>query len=242
MSSNDVGNGVETATDAPQGNTRRFSWLKLGGFCAVLALLMGGSWLLARAGQRIGTISGESIAAYVKSWGMWGHFGLVGLMIVHSFVPFPAELVAIAAGMCFGAVWGTVLTWIGAMAGALLAFGLSRKLGRPFVADVLAPKQMAKIDSWSSTTGITALIVVRLIPVIAFNLVNYAAGLTQVTWWRFSWTTAIGILPITVLMAVMGEQMREPTLFDWLFLIVAGLLIVLVVHTARRNGFGEISK
>ncbi len=128
------------------------------------------------------------------------------------------------------------------MAGALLAFGLSRKLGRPFVADVLAPKQMAKIDSWSSTTGITALIVVRLIPVIAFNLVNYAAGLTQVTWWRFSWTTAIGILPIIVLMAVMGEQMREPTLFDWLFLIVAGLLIVLVVHTARRNSFGEISK
>ncbi|MEE9589278.1 MAG: hypothetical protein V3V97_14780, partial [Hyphomicrobiaceae bacterium] len=96
MSSNDVGNGVETATDAPHGNTRQFSWLKLGGFCAVLALLMGGSWLLARAGQRIGTISGESIAAYVKSWGMWGHFGLVGLMIVHSFVPFPAELVAIA--------------------------------------------------------------------------------------------------------------------------------------------------
>ncbi len=242
MGSNDAINGSEAATDAPHGYTRRFSWPKLAGFCAVLAMLVGGSWLLARAGQRIGTISGESVAASVKSWGMWGHFGLIGLMIVHSFVPFPAELVAIAAGMCFGAVWGTVLTWIGAMAGALLAFGLSRKLGRPFVADVLAPKQMAKIDSWSSTTGITALIVVRLIPVIAFNLVNYAAGFTRVTWWRFSWTTAIGILPITVLMAVIGEQMREPTLTDWLMLTAAGLSILMVVHIARRNGFGENSK
>ena len=242
MSWDDVSSGAEAETNAPRDNPRQFTWLKLGGFSAVVTLLLGGSWLLAQAGERIGTISGESIAAFVKSWGMWGHFSLVGLMIVHSFVPFPAELVAIAAGMCFGAVWGTVLTWIGAMAGALLAFGLSRKLGRPFVADVLAPKQMLKIDSWSGSTSIAGLILVRLVPVIAFNLVNYAAGLTQVTWWRFSWTTALGILPITVLMAILGEQMREPTFLDWLYLGLAGLLIVLVVYIARRTGFSESSK
>ncbi len=219
-----------------------FSWPKLAGFCALLAVLVSGTWLLGWTGQRIDSLSGESVAAYVKSWGVWGHLALISLMIVHSFVPFPAELVAIAAGMCFGAVWGTVVTWIGAMSGALLAFGLSRRLGRPFLADVLAPKQMAKIDGWSNLTGISALIVVRLIPVIAFNLVNYGAGLTRVTWWRFSWTTAIGILPVTVLMAVMGDQMREPTLSDWLTLIVAGVLILAIIQVARRRRFGEIAK
>jgi|GEM_PF-829525 len=239
MNSNDVRNGAETATAEADGHTQRFSWCKLAGFCVIMVLVLGGAWLLTLAGERIGTISVTSVADYVKSWGIWGYFGVVGLMIVHSFVPFPAELLAIAAGMCFGAVWGTALTWVGAMAGGLLAFGLSRKLGRPFVADMLAPKQMMRIDGWSNTTSITALIVVRFIPVIAFNLINYAAGLTRVTWWRFTWTTAIGILPITVLMAIAGAQMREPTVSDWLFLIGAGLLILMVVHITRRNGFGE---
>ena len=71
---------------------------------------------------------------------------------------------------------------------------------------------------------------------IAFNLVNYAAGLTRVTWWTFTWTTALGILPMTVLMVVLGEQMREPVLKDWVFLISAGVLIAIVAHIARRHG------
>ena len=42
-------------------------------------------------------------------------------MVLHSFIPFPAEFLAIANGMVFGPVLGTVITWSGAMAGALLA-------------------------------------------------------------------------------------------------------------------------
>ena len=54
-------------------------------------------------------------------------------MVLHSFVPFPAEVVAMANGMLYGPLWGTLITWVGAMLGAYLAFGLARWLGRPFV-------------------------------------------------------------------------------------------------------------
>ena len=221
---------------------RRITPRKVAGFCVLAGVLLGGVWLIYLAEDGIGAISGEIIAARVKSWGVWGHFALVGLMILHSFIPFPAELVAMAAGMSFGIVWGTVLTWTGAMAGGLIAFGLSRAFGRPFVAGILAPKHMARIDNWSNATGISALIVARLIPVIAFNLINYAAGLTRVTWWRFTWTMALGILPMTVLMVVMGNQMRQPTMTDWLMLIAAGSLILAVVLVARRYGVGQKGK
>ena len=40
------------------------------------------------------------------------------LMVLHSFVPFPAEFVAMANGMLYGPIWGTVITWSGAMLGA----------------------------------------------------------------------------------------------------------------------------
>ena len=44
----------------------------------------------------------------------------------------------------------------------------------------------------------------RLVPVISFNLINYAAGILHVSWWRFLWTTSLGILPITVASVVLA--------------------------------------
>ena len=55
----------------------------------------------------------------------------------------------------------------------------------------------------------------RFVPVIAFNLINYAAGLTAISWWTFIWTTGLGILPLTVLMVTMGDQMHYLTSGEW---------------------------
>lgn len=206
----------------------------------MLVLLVTGGIIVWLVEDGFDNWSGEAVASYIKSLGIWGHLGLIGLMIAHSFIPFPAEFIAMAAGMSFGVVWGTVLTWTGAMIGGLLAFGISRKLGRPFVAEILTPGQLAKIDTGSALTTVSAMIVVRLVPVIAFNLVNYGAGLTDVSWWRFTWTTAIGILPLTILMAMIGDQMRDPVLYDWIMLFGAGLLMIVIVHVVRRFGAGSI--
>ncbi len=106
----------------------------------------------------------------------------------------------------------------------------------PFLADILTPNQLAKIDMGAAVTTVSAMVGVRLVPVIAFNLVNYGAGLTNVSWWRFTWTTAIGILPLTFLMAMIGDQMRAPAFTDWMMLLGAGVLMLAVVHLARRFG------
>ena len=66
------------------------------------------------------------------------------MMILHSFLPFPAEFVAIANGVIFGPVWGTVITWAGAMLGAFLAFFLARQCGQPFVRRVLVEAESAE--------------------------------------------------------------------------------------------------
>ena len=52
-----------------------------------------------------------------------------------------------------------------------------------------------------------SLLIGRLIPLIAFNLINYAAALTEISWWTFLWATGIGILPLTILLNVVGNQM-----------------------------------
>ena len=111
----------------------------------------------------------------IRSWGAWGIAGSMGLMILHSFLPFPAELLAIANGMIYGPYWGIVITWTGAMLGAMLAFMLARTLGRPFIVRMISRPKLQALDNWGATNGWKPTLISRFIPLIAFNIVNYAA-------------------------------------------------------------------
>ena len=175
-------------------------------------------------------ITPQAFTDLIRSWGMWGVIGSIALMIAHSFIPFPAEFVAIANGMCFGPVWGTVITWVGAMLGAVLAFSLSRRLGRPFVDRMVERKDWRRLDQWLDRHGEGAVFFTRFIPVIAFNLINYAAGLTKISWRTFIWTTGVGILPMTVLMVTMGASFHLLDWKWWLALMAGGFLAWLILR------------
>ena len=191
----------------------------------VIVLVAGSIWLMLVPGPSLAMLE-ETI----RSWGMWGVAGSIALMIVHSFVPFPAELLACANGMVYGVLWGTVVTWTGAMLGALLAFVLARRLGRPFVQRIVASRDWRKLDDWTASNGWQVALVSRFIPVIAFNLINYAAGLSRLSLWDFIWTTGVGILPVTILMVTAGDRIDSLGWPIWLAFVMAALLLWLVVR------------
>ena len=58
-------------------------------------------------------LSVAAVERTIESWGVWGVAGAILLMVLHSFVPFPAEIVAMANGMLYGRLWGTLITWTG---------------------------------------------------------------------------------------------------------------------------------
>jgi uncharacterized membrane protein YdjX (TVP38/TMEM64 family) len=88
------------------------------------------------------------------------------------------------------------------------------------------------LDEWAARRGGAVVLIARFIPVIAFNLVNYAAGLTRLSWWTFAWTTGVGILPVTVLMVMMGDNI-DTLAWEWWLLLLAGVLVLW--FTVRRK-------
>lgn len=164
----------------------------------------------------------NTFVSLIHSWGNWGVAGSIGLMILHSVVPFPAEALAMANGIVYGLFWGSVITWTGAMLGAFFAFGCTRLLGQRFAKKMLSEKNWQTVENWSAQYGWQTLLLVRFIPVIAFNVINYAAGLTTVSVWTFTWTTALGILPLTILSAWLGDRLTGQPL--WL-----GALLLLLI-------------
>ncbi len=207
----------------PSGHRRPAIALK----ASLLAVLLLGI-LLGTAVLYFGARHGFSVQAIenlIRSWGAWGVMASIGLMILHSFVPFPAEFLALANGMVYGPVWGTAITWTGAMLGAYLAFGLARHLGRPFVEVMVARKNWNLFDEWTAAHAGRLVLIGRFVPVIAFNLINYAAGLIGISWWTFTWATGIGILPMTVLMVMMGDQVDSLDWWLWLPIVFGGVLL-----------------
>jgi uncharacterized membrane protein YdjX (TVP38/TMEM64 family) len=186
-------------------------------------------------------LSAKSVAELIQSWGTWGVAATILLMVVHSFIPFPAEFVAIAAGMVYGPFWGTVITWSGAMIGAWISFGLARRCGRPLVEALVSKRYASKLDEWTVSQGASTLFVSRLIPVIAFNLINYAAGLTTMRWWTFTWVTGLGILPLTVLMVCLGDQMHYLGWVEWLLIGFVAIALWLALQVFRRARIKRLS-
>ena len=179
-------------------------------------------------------INKTTIINFILSLGPWGPLASIGLMIMHSFVPFPAEFLTIANGMVFGPFWGVVITWSGAMLGAYASFGLTRMYGRPFVSRNVNPSKLEKLDDWVQQQGTISLLLSRFLPLISFNLINYGAGMTKISWWTFTWTTGIGILPITIIMVTMGNNIN---MFPWW-----GWLIVMTAIIGVTYGIGSLRK
>ena len=202
----------------------------------MLSLLAYGGYVLMTDASLDGLdFSVKGMERIIESWGRWAVVASILLMILHSFVPIPAELLAVANGMFFGPLWGIVVTWIGAMIGAYLAFGLSRALGRPFVLKMLPCKHRDRLDEWVSKQGSGALLISRFVPVVSFNAINYAAGLTNISWWTFSWTTGLGILPLTILMNVIGDQVLTWPWTIWAAAGSAAVVVSLLVWSLARR-------
>ena len=209
--------------------------------CAVALLLLGGGaaligYGLAVEGVAITDVSEADVERFVRGWGVWSGIGAVALMVLHSFLPLPAEIIPIANGMVFGPWLGIALTWIGAMLGAVLSYALARAFGIRFVRLVMGPAGAKQIDRVSPGPG--TLLLLRLIPVISFNLINYAAGLMRVPWWTFLWTTALGILPLTIAMVLAGDMLLALPLWVWVLFALALILLWLWLrrHSVSLRG------
>jgi uncharacterized membrane protein YdjX (TVP38/TMEM64 family) len=201
----------------------------------IVAAVGGWLWLRAR-GIGLASMSTADVETMVQSWAPWTWVGSIILMVLHSFVPLPAEIIALANGMLFGPWWGVVVTWVGAMLGAVLAYGLARALGRPAVRALIPARHWARLEAIPVRAG--PLLAIRLMPVISFNLVNYAAGLLGVPWWRFLWTTALGILPIVITMVVLGRELMAAPWWIWGGFALACLVLLAALRLKRRTRRG----
>lgn len=150
-------------------------------------------------------------------------------------VPAPASVLSIGAGVLFGLPVGLATVLVGAVAGAVGAFALSRGLGRSAVADV-GGARLARLDALLRRRGLLAMISVRLVPVLPFAALNYACGLTAIRLRDYAAGTFLGILPGATAFVAIGAYGAQPGSVP--FLVAVGGLVLLLgggAIAARRS-------
>ena len=210
----------ETVTDAAVDRWR--AWLRIALF-ALLVVGVGGALLA--AGGRVDEAL-DLIRGTVDRAGMWGPALFVVAYAVLTVLLVPGSPLTVAAGVLFGPWLGTALVVVGATLGATGAFLWGRRLGREAVAR-LTGDRFDKVDDWLHDRGLLAVLYVRLVPLLPFNLLNPVAGVTGVTLRDFVVGTAVGIVPGTFAFAALGGTFDDPT--SPTFLGAVALLVVLAV-------------
>jgi uncharacterized membrane protein YdjX (TVP38/TMEM64 family) len=115
-------------------------------------------------------------------------------------------LTALGAAI-FGAYWGFVYVWLGAMIGASLAFFIGRYLGRDFAASLIG-ERLIKYDDAIERNGFATVLYLRLL-YFPFTPMNFGMGLTRVRFWDYFFGTALGILAGTFIFTFFVGALRE---------------------------------
>ena len=174
----------------------------------------------------VGGPSGRSVARVVEQGGLAAPLVYVALYTVLTVLFFPGALITAAGGALFGPVLATALTVVGATLGATAAFAIGRRLGREQVERIAGPRTAA-VDGWLERRGFLAVLYLRLLPLVPFNALNYAAGVTGVGRRDYVLATALGIVPGAFAYAALGGSIDDP--LSPAFLGAVGLVVALAV-------------
>jgi uncharacterized membrane protein YdjX (TVP38/TMEM64 family) len=184
-----------------------------------------------------------NIEYWLEDLGSWAYVVAPLVMAVVALLPIPAEAPAMANGMIFGAVAGSVLTWLGAMLGAVASYEIARGAGRPLARRIAGDDVTVRIDEAAARAGWGGMLILRLVPVVAFTVLNWGAGLCGVPRGRFLWTTALGIVPGVILFTTSGVGVealwrRSPSLAAALVVVLGLGAVAWAVRRRRLRAVG----
>ncbi|MGD8727468.1 MAG: TVP38/TMEM64 family protein [Gemmatimonadales bacterium] len=185
---------------------RTHPFLKL----VVLVLIVGGAAVIVRATPLSEFLDRQAMLETLDALrsSVWAPVVYVLVYAAATALALPGSILTIVGGAVFGFGWGVVLVTIAANLGANAAFALSRWLGREGIERMLGPR-LQGLDRATEHHGFVGLLILRLIPLVPFNALNFGSGLTKMHWRDYALATAIGILPGTLVYVFSADALMQ---------------------------------
>src|SRR5262249_29924858 len=186
----------------------------------------------------------DALQCWFKGRGTWGVAIFALVLFVATFLPMPDWPLPIVAGYVYGA-WAFPLVYVGVSVPSILAFVAARHLARDRISAFLAKRpKYRSIDKAVGAGGWKVVALLRLGPLVPFNLQNYALGVTAISFGQYLVGTLLGITPgiaIYVYFGIFGYGLSKGLgALDWILLslgVVATIVLGIVVTSKTRQVF-----
>ena len=184
-------------------------------------------------------VTPQQLKDIISQFGNWAAIAYIGLFTLLPAFFFPVAVLALAGGLLFGLWWGSLYTFLGAILNCTLMFLLARSAGRKKVEALLqkklSPVWQQRIRHLNSSSGFLLLIVLRLIPAVPYNLINYAFGLTAMSFRTYILASAIGIIPGTLAFINIGDKALDISSPEfWIGIGFLGLLLAVTAFLGKK--------
>ena len=142
---------------------------------------------------------------WASQMGVAGVFIFIGVYAVATVLLAPGSVLTIGAGLVFGLWKGFLAVSAGSTLGAALAFLVARFIARDKVEKIARRNEkFRRIDNAIGKEGAKLIFLLRLSPVIPFNVSNYFYGLTAVKFWPYVLASWMGMMPGAFLYVYIG--------------------------------------
>ncbi len=164
--------------------------------------------VIAIAAMNPQVISAERVQQLLQSSDSLAPFIFILLYIISTVLFLPGSILTLLGGALFGPVYGTLYSLTGATLGAMISFMVARYLASSWVEKKSSGKLKQLIKGVESE-GWRFVAFTRLVPLFPFNLLNYALGLTKISFTQYSIATYIFMLPGAIAYTYLGYIGKE---------------------------------
>lgn len=152
-------------------------------------------------------LTAEALGHFLESSGFWAPLLYVLIYSAGVCLFLPGTFLTALGAAFFGAYWGFLYVWIGAMVGSSLAFLIGRHLGRDYASSLVGDR-LKRYDDAIERNGFATVLYLRLI-YFPFTPMNFGMGLTKVRFRDYFAGTALGIIVGTFIFTFFVGTIKE---------------------------------
>lgn len=195
-------------------------------------LIAGVWWLLKCRCLNLKSLTPAALRDYVQSFGRLSVLVYIAAYALNtiSIIP-PIAVLSLTAGLAFGAMWGALYLMIGAIIGTSTTFLISRYFGRDLIEKMLKGR-FRDLDGKLANNGFMTILFFRVIPLVPYEVLNYASGLSKIRFRDYFFATLLGLIPGVIIAAFFGGSLGQvrniKDIFSPGFLIASGLAVFII--------------
>src|SRR2546428_10307578 len=174
--------------------------------------------------------------AMLNRWGVLAPVVFIAIQALQVIIaPIPGEVTGLHGGFVFGQWLGFFYSTVGLTAGSLFAFWIGRRLGAPYVRQLVSTQAWERMGFIVEAEGAILCFVIYLIPGLPKDIVCYLFGISPMPFWIFAVVSTIGRMPGTWALSAQGAKAATGEYIALLLLtaVIVAIALPLYYHRSR---------